>query len=167
MSLCCEFGGILWNQPLKITKWGHFKDSKWSRHKMETFRKVQFCVSKVQFCGSKVLFGCLKFQTSLQISNITSGEEIVKSTMFSKVCYVLYSGIKNYSDLWWGRGCPLEWASWTGGSAGGWGSLCRHSLCFFFRPLEPRPACVHSNLYVWFPHKSIFKISFWIWIKKK
>jgi hypothetical protein len=27
-------------------------------------------------------------------SNITSGEVIVKSTLFCKVCYVLYSGIK-------------------------------------------------------------------------
>jgi hypothetical protein len=35
----------------------------------------------------------LKFQTSLQISNITSGEEIIKSTLFCKVRYVLYSGI--------------------------------------------------------------------------
>ncbi len=55
--------------------------------------KVQFCVSKAQFSGSKVQFGCLKFQTSLQILNITSREEIVKSTMFCKVRYVLYSGI--------------------------------------------------------------------------
>jgi hypothetical protein len=29
------------NQPLKITKWGHFKDSKWSHHKIETFREAQ------------------------------------------------------------------------------------------------------------------------------
>ncbi len=32
---------------------------------------------------------CCKFQTSLQ------GEEIVKSTLFRKVCYALYSGINN------------------------------------------------------------------------
>ncbi len=76
---------------------------------METFRKVQFCGSKVQICGSKVQFcgskvqffgskvqfGCLKFQTSLQISNITSGEEIIKSTLFCKVRFVLYSGINS------------------------------------------------------------------------
>ena len=37
MSLCCKCGGIFGNQPLKITKWGHFKDSKWSWHKIETF----------------------------------------------------------------------------------------------------------------------------------
>ncbi len=30
MYLCCKCGGTLWNQPLKITKWAHFKDSKWS-----------------------------------------------------------------------------------------------------------------------------------------
>jgi len=29
-------------------------------------------------------------------SNITSGEEIVKSTLFCKVSYVLYSGIKSF-----------------------------------------------------------------------
>ncbi len=39
---------------------------------------------------------CLKFTTSLQISNITSGKEIVKSTLFCKVCYVLYTYIKIY-----------------------------------------------------------------------
>ncbi len=38
-----KFGGTLWNQPLKITKWGHFKDSKWSRHKIETFRGAWDC----------------------------------------------------------------------------------------------------------------------------
>ena len=38
MQLCCKCGGALLNQPLKITKWGHFKDSKWSRHKIKTFR---------------------------------------------------------------------------------------------------------------------------------
>jgi hypothetical protein len=30
-----------------------------------------------------------------EISNITSGEEILKSTLFYKVCYVLHSGIRN------------------------------------------------------------------------
>ena len=34
----CKCGGKLWNQPLKITKWGQIKDSKWSWHKIETFR---------------------------------------------------------------------------------------------------------------------------------
>ena len=29
------------NQPCQITKWGRFKDSKWSRHKIETFRGAQ------------------------------------------------------------------------------------------------------------------------------
>ncbi len=38
MSLCCICDGTLWNQALKITKWGYFKDSKWSQHKIETFR---------------------------------------------------------------------------------------------------------------------------------
>ncbi len=36
------------------------------------------------------------FEVMFEISNITSGEEIVKSTLFVKVCYVLYSGIKNF-----------------------------------------------------------------------
>ncbi len=36
-----------------------------------------------------ILPECCKFQTSLQ------GEEIVKSTLFRKVCYVLYSGMNN------------------------------------------------------------------------
>ena len=35
--MCCKCGGMFGNQPLKITKWGHFKDFKWSRHKSETF----------------------------------------------------------------------------------------------------------------------------------
>jgi hypothetical protein len=38
--------------------------------------------------GSKVQF---------EISNITSGEEIVKSTLFCEVRYVLYSGINSYN----------------------------------------------------------------------
>jgi len=37
MQLRFKCGGKWWNQPLKITKWGHFKDSTWSRHKIETF----------------------------------------------------------------------------------------------------------------------------------
>ena len=37
----CKCGGMFGNQPLKITKWGHFKDSKWSRHKIETFWGAQ------------------------------------------------------------------------------------------------------------------------------
>ena len=37
MSLCWKCGWMFGNKPLKITKWGHFKDSKWSRHKIETF----------------------------------------------------------------------------------------------------------------------------------
>ena len=30
-------GVVLSNLPCQITKWGQFKDSKWSRHKIETF----------------------------------------------------------------------------------------------------------------------------------
>ena len=30
MSLCCKCGEKVGKKPLKITKWGHFKDSKWS-----------------------------------------------------------------------------------------------------------------------------------------
>jgi len=41
MSLCCKWGGKLLNRPLKINKWGHFKYSKWSRQKIETFRGAQ------------------------------------------------------------------------------------------------------------------------------
>ena len=37
MSLCCKCGGMFGNQPLIITKWGYFKDSKWSRYNIETF----------------------------------------------------------------------------------------------------------------------------------
>jgi hypothetical protein len=32
---------VLWNLPCQITKWGQFKDSKWSRHKIETFREAR------------------------------------------------------------------------------------------------------------------------------
>ena len=38
MSLCYKCGWMFGNKPLKITKWGHFKDSKWYRHKIVTFR---------------------------------------------------------------------------------------------------------------------------------
>ena len=72
MSLCCKCGGIFANQPLKITKWGHFKDSKWSQHKIETFR------------GARDFFGPL---------NGTSDSEGHFGAQ--KVCYVLYSGIKD------------------------------------------------------------------------
>ena len=34
--LYCKCGGDSWKS--QITKWGHFKDSKWPRHKIETFR---------------------------------------------------------------------------------------------------------------------------------
>ena len=37
MSLYCKCGGIFGNQPMKIPKWSHFKDYKWSRHKIENF----------------------------------------------------------------------------------------------------------------------------------
>ncbi len=37
MQQCCKCGVVLWNLPYQITKWGQFKDSKWSRHKIETF----------------------------------------------------------------------------------------------------------------------------------
>ncbi len=65
MFLCCKCGGTLWNHPLKITKWGHFKDSKWSRHKVETFGgALDFFGTKmalpVRFC-SRDHFEPLKF----------------------------------------------------------------------------------------------------------
>jgi len=49
MSLCCKCGGMFGNQPLKITKWGHFKDFKWSWHKIETF------------WGARDFFGSIKW----------------------------------------------------------------------------------------------------------
>ncbi len=141
MSLSCKFVETLWNQPLKITKWGLsrilYGPGTKSRHfeGPETFWPIKWHErQKGPFWGQKsrglwsfipspspriwilpyicVLYlhiytsgrgmfeiynipqWCLKFQTYLQISNITSGEEIVKSTLFCKVCYVLYSGIK-------------------------------------------------------------------------
>ena len=103
MQLCCKCGGALWNQPLKITKCGHFKDSKWSRQKIETFRGARDFLALLNGTSdSEGHFGIVwsfglvwKSQTSLQC------EEIVKSTLFRKVRYVLYSGIKHhiYSSL--------------------------------------------------------------------
>ncbi len=37
MQRCCKCGVVLWILPCQITKWGQFKDSKWSLHKIETF----------------------------------------------------------------------------------------------------------------------------------
>ena len=41
MQRCCKCGVVLSNQPCQITKWGQFKDSKWSWHKIETFWGAQ------------------------------------------------------------------------------------------------------------------------------
>jgi hypothetical protein len=95
---------------LKITKWGNFKDSKWSRHKIKTFRGARDffgplnCMSDSEdHFGTKKVKGPFKSGDVLNLqhpavmfetSNITRGEEIVKSTLFCKVYYVLYSGIK-------------------------------------------------------------------------
>ena len=38
MDLCTKWGMSLCIQPWQIIKWGQFKDSKWSRHQIETFR---------------------------------------------------------------------------------------------------------------------------------
>ena len=38
MQLCCKCGSVLCILPCQIIKWVQFKDSKWSRHKIETFR---------------------------------------------------------------------------------------------------------------------------------
>ena len=63
MQLCCKCGGALCNQPLKITKWGHFKDSYWYRHKIKTFRSARDFFGPIKwherqqgpFCGPKKL----------------------------------------------------------------------------------------------------------------
>ncbi len=74
-----------------------FKDSKWSRHKIETFRGAQdfFGPKMALAIRAKKVEGPSKSRDFVQ-ANVTSGEEIVKSTLFCKVCYVLYSGIKTY-----------------------------------------------------------------------
>ncbi len=48
MQRCCKCGGVLWILPCQIIKWVQFKDSKWSRHKIETF-----------FLGARDFFGPL------------------------------------------------------------------------------------------------------------
>jgi hypothetical protein len=42
MQRFCKCGVVLLNLPCQITKWSQFKDSKWSRHKIETFRGARF-----------------------------------------------------------------------------------------------------------------------------
>jgi len=66
------------NQPLKI------KDSKWSRHKIQTLR------------GARDFFGPLNGTSDSEGyfgANKVKSEEIVKSTLFSKVRYDLRNGI--------------------------------------------------------------------------
>ena len=67
-------------------------DSKWSQHKIENFLGAQDFFGPLNgtsdsegHFGAK--YGEEIFTTSLQ------GEEILKSTLFRKVCYVLNSGI--------------------------------------------------------------------------
>ena len=71
MYLCCKWGGKLGNQPLKITKWGHFKDSKWSRPKIEIFRRA------------RDFFGRLNGTRDSE-GHFGANKDIVKSTLFRK-----------------------------------------------------------------------------------
>ena len=57
MSPCCKCGGIVGNQPLKSTKWGHFKDPKWFRHKIETFRGAILGAKKVEGTSKTSFWG--------------------------------------------------------------------------------------------------------------
>jgi len=41
MQRCCKWGVVLWIPLCQITKWGQFKDSKWSWHKIKSFLGAQ------------------------------------------------------------------------------------------------------------------------------
>ena len=70
MQRCCKCGVVLSNQPYQITKWGQLKDSKWSRHKIETFRGARDFFGPINgTSNSKGHFGAKKNRKQSKILN--------------------------------------------------------------------------------------------------
>jgi hypothetical protein len=59
--------------PLKITEWGHFKDSKWSRHKIETFRGWYVLYSGIKIAIRTQNWGRIKRQENYQVNHTGKG----------------------------------------------------------------------------------------------
>ena len=79
MSLCCKCGGIVGNQPLKITNWGHFKDSKWFQHKIKTFRGARDFLGPLNGTSdSEGHFGAKK------VKGPSKSRDFVQGTIFNR-----------------------------------------------------------------------------------
>ena len=78
MTLCCKCGGMFGNQPLKITKWVHFKDSKWSRHKIRLFEvpKTFLALLNGTSCQASAIFRAKKSRGHLKKSRFCARDHL-------------------------------------------------------------------------------------------
>jgi len=93
MSLCGICGGKLWNQPLKITKWGHFEDSKWSRHKIKTLKGARDFFGPLKWHQQGPFWGPKKSRAPLKVKILSKGPfwilEMAPFCDFQRVYYII------------------------------------------------------------------------------